>query len=248
MHLNTEDTGSLISKLDRMAIENGYGKIFAKIPATRWKAFKSAGYTKEAVVSKFFKGKTDGIFVAKYFSAERQKTRNQTCVDQMESNSNGYPRTKRITPPIIACTPSDAEEMGNLYRQVFESYPFPIHQPEYLKRMMGKNAFYFCIHVKKKIAAVAAAETDSASMTCEMTDFATLPEHRGKGLARKLLGRLDDEARKHGMKTAYTIARADSHGMNRVFKRKGYQYAGLLNNNSQICGSIRSMTVWYKHL
>jgi ribosomal protein S18 acetylase RimI-like enzyme len=169
MHLYEAAETRLIAKLDAMAMANGYGKIFAKIPATRWKAFKSAGYVREAVIPGFFKG-------------------------------------------------------------------------------MANNALYFCIRVGKKIAALAAAEIDPASQTCEMTDFATLPDYGGRGFAKKLLVHLEDEAHHRGVKTAYTIARADSHAMNRTFEKTGYHYAGRLINNSQIGGCIRSMTVWYKHL
>jgi hypothetical protein len=55
-------------------------------------------------------------------------------------------------------------------------------------------------------------------------------------------------ARAMEIKTAFTIARACSQAMNSVFEDCGYHYAGLLKNNSHICGSIQSMTVWYKHL
>ena len=50
------------------------------------------------------------------------------------------------------------------------------------------------------------------------------------------------------MKTAYTIARADSAAMNGVFHKTGYHYAGRLVNNTQIGGRIRNMNVWYKRL
>jgi RimJ/RimL family protein N-acetyltransferase len=63
-----------------------------------------------------------------------------------------------------------------------------------------------------------------------------------------LLDRLDDEAQNHGVRTAYTISRADSYGMNRVFKKMGYRYAGQLVKNTQIGGRIRSMNVWYKRI
>ena len=76
MRLNTDDTYGLIATLDDMALKNGYGKIFAKIPAPAWNVFKSADYIKEAVVPGFFTGKTDGFFIAKYFSARRQKAQN----------------------------------------------------------------------------------------------------------------------------------------------------------------------------
>ena len=56
MHLHGKTTGTLIPKLDRMAKAHGYGKIFAKIPADHWHAFKLAGYTKEAVIPSFFDG------------------------------------------------------------------------------------------------------------------------------------------------------------------------------------------------
>jgi len=36
--------------------------------------------------------------------------------------------------------------------------------------------------------------------------------------------------------------------MNRVFEKCGYSHAGVLINNTQIGGRIRSMNVWYKRL
>ncbi|MDX2501907.1 MAG: putative beta-lysine N-acetyltransferase, partial [Deltaproteobacteria bacterium] len=69
MRLNPNHIASLIAVLDEMALQKGYGKIFAKIPAPAWDAFRSAGYIKEAVVPGFFTDKIDGFFIAKYFSA-----------------------------------------------------------------------------------------------------------------------------------------------------------------------------------
>ena len=37
-------------------------------------------------------------------------------------------------------------------------------------------------------------------------------------------------------------------GMNITFAKHGYHYAGTLNNNTNICGRIESMNVWYKSL
>ncbi len=51
-----------------------------------------------------------------------------------------------------------------------------------------------------------------------------------------------------GIRTAYTIARAVSYGMNITFARCGYQYGGRLVNNTDIAGSLESMNVWYKTL
>jgi putative beta-lysine N-acetyltransferase len=248
MHLHGAAAGNLISKLDRMARAYGYGKIFAKIPAIHWKAFKSAGYTREAVIPGFFKGRTDGLFVARFFSGQRRKAPPLQPVDPSAGPFPKAPHAGRCPGSVEACTAADAGEMGALYRQTFDSYPFPIHRPGYLIRMMRKNVFYCCVRVKKKIAALAAAEIDPATQTCEMTDFATLPDYMGRGFAQRLLNHLKDEAQRLGVKTAYTIARIDSRAMNRVFQKTGYRYAGRLVKNSQIGGRIRSMIVWYKRV
>lgn len=252
MRLKTDDAHSLIVALDDMATKNGYGKIFAKIPAPAWNDFKSADYIKEAVVPGFFKGKTGGFFIAKYFSAKREKAQNVEKLLRLVKQAGGRSaknkhRTGKATRDVVSCKPADAEEMSVIYQQVFKSYPFPIQKPIYLKRMMKEGVLYFCIRIEGRIAAIAAAEIDLVNQNAEMTDFATLPKWRGKGLASMLLSHMDKKTRKLGIKTAYTIARAASHGMNSVFKNSGYNYSGLLKNNSQICGSIQSMTVWYKH-
>jgi len=255
MRLNTDadDTHGLIATLDDMALKNGYGKIFAKIPAPAWNAFKSADYIKEAVVPGFFRGKTDGFFISKYFSAERQKAQNVNNLlrfvkQTREVSANNIHRTDVATRDVVSCKPSDVAKMSLIYQQVFKSYPFPINKPIYLKRMMKEGVLYFCIRIEGRITAISAVEIDLVSKNAEMTDFATLPKCRGMGFAGMLLSHMDKKTRKLEIKTVYTIARAASHGMNSVFKNSGYNYAGLLKNNSQICGSIQSMTVWYKSI
>lgn len=253
MRLNTDDTYTLIATLDDLALKNSYGKILAKIPASVWNDFKSTGYIKEAVVPKFFKGQTSGFFIAKYLSAKRQKNESvkdllsfvqQTPVDSI----NNKHRKSWVVRNVEPCRLSDAREMSVIYQQVFESYPFPIQDPAYLERMMKKGTLYFCLRIESGIVAISAIEIDLANKNAEMTDFATLPKWQGMGFAGMLLKHMDKEVRKLGIKTAYTIARAESHGMNLVFKNNGYNYAGILINNSNICGNIQTMTVWYKHL
>ena len=252
MRLNTKDTRSLIATLDEMALKRGYGKVFAKIPASEWKSFKSADYIKEAVVPGFFMGKINGFFISKYFTARRQRAQNVENLLQFGkqagegTTSNMHPGS-RAKQDVVLCEPSDAREMSAIYRKVFETYPFPIQKPAYLMRMMKEGVRYYGIRMEGKIAALAATEIDSASKNAEMTDFATLPKWRGMGFAGFLLNFMDKRACELGLKTGYTIARAASPGMNYVFQEGGYIYAGLLKNNSQICGSIQSMTVWYKH-
>jgi putative beta-lysine N-acetyltransferase len=149
---------------------------------------------------------------------------------------------------VTACRLDEAPAMSAVYRQVFESYPFPIQDAGYLKQVMQEDACYYCLRAGDAIAALAAAEIDRESESAEMTDFATVPQWRRTGLAGLLLLHMEKEARQLGIRTAYTIARAKSPGINRLFNSNGYEYAGQLVNNTQIAGSIQSMNVWYKKL
>ena len=253
MQLRRADPERIAEILEDLARRKGYGKIFAKIPAPAWPIFKSGGYVKEAQVPGFFHGQTDGCFVAKFFSPERRQIptaekRLERIGPQGMGSADPIHRPGRFGRVVKACRPSDAEELSRIYRRVFASYPFPVHRPVYLKRVMKEGGRYFAIHIEGRIAAAAAAEIALREQYAEMTDFATLPKHRGRGLAGSLLRHMETTVHKLGIKTAFTIARAASPGMNAVFRKNGYRYAGLLRNNTQIGGRLESMTVWYKHL
>ncbi|MDJ0784876.1 MAG: putative beta-lysine N-acetyltransferase [Desulfosarcinaceae bacterium] len=239
---------ALIATLERMAVELGYGKIFAKIPATAWHAFQDAGYIREALVPGYFNGLTDGLFIAKFFSEARRKRTKPPNFDPLGSAGKKSVPTAIPSLTIQDCIPADSDAMAAVYRQLFESYAFPIDRPDYIRHMMRHNAVYQCAMIAGRIAAIAAAEINDGYQCCEMTDFATLPAYRRMGLATRLLDRLENEALKRGIVTAYTIARADSYGMNRAFQHMAYRYAGCLVKNTQIGGRIRSMNVWYKRL
>ncbi|MGD8252306.1 MAG: putative beta-lysine N-acetyltransferase [Desulfobacterales bacterium] len=251
IRLNPDATAGVVSALDTMAEEKGYGKIIAKIPAHAWSSFGTAGYVREAVIPGFFGGQTDALFVAKYFSSARQQVRESESEDRClkaidtplspHRNTDGGPAGN-----LSSCTPGDAGEMSTIYRRVFESYPFPIQEPEFLKKAMAGGAAYYGIRMGGRLVSLSAADMDRHHHTAEMTDFATVAEYRGRGMAGRLLVHMDENARRSGIRTAFSITRAGSPGMNRVFKKNGYRYAGFLTNNTQIRGRIESMMVWYK--
>jgi beta-lysine N6-acetyltransferase len=255
MHLDTEKIDFLLPGVDRLAEDKGYTKIFARIPAPIYSRFAEAGYCKEAVVPRFFQGSIDAVFAARYFSAARKKDQPEEQLAELIRNAGhlGPSADKEDNPQPLCgevrqCTPADTTEMSRIYRHIFASYPFPVDDPSYLKKKMAENVLYFAVQVKGEIAALASAELDPQNSNAEMTDFATVEQWRGRGFAGRLLHHMHDQARRRGITTVYTIARAQSYGMNLVFQRKGYSYGGFLPHNTQIAGSLQSMTVWYKHL
>ena len=138
--------------------------------------------------------------------------------------------------------------MGKIYKKVFATYPFPIHEPDYLVETMQTHIVYFGVETEGHLVALSSAEMDKENLNVEMTDFATLPTWRGHGVALHLLNAMENEMHLRGIKVACTIARAVSPGMNVTFARGGYEFAGTLINNTNISGGIESMNVWYKPL
>jgi len=142
----------------------------------------------------------------------------------------------------------DADEIATLLRSVFPTYPFPIGDPEYIRETMQGSIRYFVMKKSHLLAAVASCEIDAENQNAEVTDFATGPLFRERGFASLLLHAMETELKKEGIRLAYTICRAGFGPINTVFAGAGYEFGGMLPNNTNICGSVESMNVWYKKL
>lgn len=253
MELDRRDMPDLVHRLDDLAHRWGYGKIFAKVPRSCRREFRDHGYETEALVPGFFSGREAGHFMCKYLDPTRAEPRHAGKIAKVlqVAKARARARARQAAPDDIVlerCTPEHAEVMARVYREVFPSYPFPIHQPEFLLETMDSHVTYFAAWRDDELVALSSAEKYLEGGHAEMTDFATIPERRGEGLASALLSRAEDHVRRRGFAVAYTIARALSFGMNITFARSGYRFAGTLVNNTQISGRIESMNVWYKDL
>lgn len=253
MKMSRDDLPELIPYLDNLALANGYTKIFAKVPETVEWQLRKDGYRTEAAIPDFFRGEQEVTFMGKYFVAERAKEPHPEVVREVleASRAKQAEATPVELPEGFSCRrlqPDDATAMTEVYREVFATYPFPIHDAGYLRETMASHVIYQGIFSGSRLVAIASAELDRKGQNAEMTDFATLPEQRGKGLANHLLAELEKTAEQEGIATAYTIARAYSFGMNITFAKNGYEFSGTLTRNTQIAGSLESMNVWYKAL
>jgi len=254
MKLHQADLPHILEQVDALCTEHGYTKVFAKVPRAHSDPFLSAGYRREAWVARFYRGSETCDFLSRFVDPDRAdpgadgpEIRRVLDLAKAKAGPAVTPAPLPQADEVFACTPGDAEEMSGLYRRVFATYPFPIHDPAYLRETMASHVAYFGVRLKDgRLAALASAEMDTPAGNVEMTDFATLPQMRGRGLAQCLLGVMESEMRRRGLTLAYTIARALSPGMNITFSRRGYKFGGTLVNNTQISGKIESMNVWYK--
>jgi len=253
MKIGKKECVRIVDLVVSLALTRGYTKIFAKVPTFGRARFLDNGFVEEARIPALFQGQGDTFFLSRFFSAEREQERQPELVSEIlqKAEQKAGMMEEAVLPAGLVCRTldkQDVEEMARLYRQVFASYPFPIHDPDYLARTMAENLIYFGIRDNDKLIALSSAEIDLGGQNAELTDFATLRDARGLGLATCLLARMEEEVRRIGIKTVYTIARAYSFGMNITFARRGYTYAGALVNNTQISGDLQSMNVWHKRL
>ncbi|GIM27583.1 putative beta-lysine N-acetyltransferase [Clostridium polyendosporum] len=253
MKMHEDDSYGIIDILEEVAKEKKYTKIIGKIPLGAKVFFLEQGYSIEAAIPEFYKGKEDGVFVVKYFSKDRKEEKYKEIINDVLSESIKKSNEKKqctLSKQFIfrKAGENDAEAIAEFYKKIFQTYPFPIYNAKYILTTMKDNVVYFTIWKEDKLIAISSSEMDKENLNVEMTDFGTLPEYRRKGLAVYLLGKMEEEMIARGIKTAYTIARAVSYGMNTTFSKKGYTFAGTLINNTNISGRIESMNVWYKKL
>lgn len=251
MKLNPEDRDQIVDDLDSLAKEEEYSKIFAKVPASMEEEFLGYDYTVEARVKGLFNGEEDGLFMGKFLTRDRAVVENEQTITQVLDIALSKSNEHRKADSGFHVKPMEtahAEAMADLYTKVFESYPFPIFDPDFIKETMASHVHYFGVFQGRDLVALSSAEMDMTALNAEMTDFATLSHMRGQGLADLLLDTMGRAVSSMGVQTAYTIARATSHGMNIAFARGGYQFAGTLVNNTNISGGLESMNVWWTDL
>ena len=251
MKLARADITGITTHLNQIAEENHYTKIIAKVPDFARHEFEKNDYQQEAYIPQFYHYQDPVYFMAKYF-AENRKT--DSNIDHMKKalqtakKKSAFINDIQLAPQFKfhIGAEKDISQMVDVYRQVFETYPFPIHDPEYLKKTMHSHIQYFLISNDDQLVAISSAEIDTDGKNVEMTDFATLPKFRGMGFALYLLYQMETVMEKTDIRCFYTIARAMSYGMNITFAKRGYQYSGTLINNTNISGQLESMNVWYK--
>ncbi len=141
----------------------------------------------------------------------------------------------------------DSFAVSCLLRDVFTSYPTQVEDTGYIQKLMTNGCIFAGAFYDQKLVSVAAAYPEQKWLRCEITDCATRPEYRGHSLTERLIKMLEPVIDKKGAYTLYTLARATSYGINRVFYRLGYRFQGRLINNCHIAGDFEDMNLWVRY-
>jgi putative beta-lysine N-acetyltransferase len=253
MKLSGDDIPGIIDILNELAQQNKYGKITARVPLWALPLFKADGYITEAYLPGYIKGEEDIHYVSKFLNSDRVmyvETDMLVKLSDILHKNKGEKQHKKLPEyHITKIGEDDASEVADLFKQVFSTYPFPIHDPQFILDSMRANTRYFGIKGDDgRYIAISSAEIEADYLAAEMTDFAVLKSQRGKKLSIVLLKAMEKQMRDMNIRTLYTIARLNSPPMNKTFLRMGYKYTGTLIKNTNIAGRIESMNILYKSL
>ncbi len=247
------DYRAMVRRLNWLARANDFDKIFFKATKEDWQTFLAFGYVLEGILRYYFKGE-DAYVLSKFTSVDRINSpyliEESELIEQMMAEPRDYkPPALPKGYTIALARPSHIPKLVKLYRRVFETYPSPLTHPDYILQTMERNVIYrIVMNDKGEIVSAASAEIDSKHSNAELTDCATSNRQRGNGLMFHILRGLEEDLREQGIMTTYTLSRARSVGINRVFYRLGYEFSGRLVNNCDIYGHLEDMNIWVRRL
>jgi putative beta-lysine N-acetyltransferase len=253
MKLDFRDLPGIVVHLERLAREKGLTKICAKVPLQVRSHFLGRGFVQEARVPGMFQAREDGLFLARFLEGGRERpdhVLNRAPLSE-EQHDGSWIHPSKARPSghqVRRMGRERARSISEVFQAQFSAYPFPLHDPAYVRECQRSHVSFFGIEAQGEIAALASSEMSKEAGYVEMTDFVTLPRYQGQGLATALLQAMEEEMRNLGFKTAFSIARARSAGMNAVFARQGYAFGGRLVKNTCFNGRLEDMNIWSRRL
>ncbi|GGI17671.1 putative beta-lysine N-acetyltransferase [Gottfriedia solisilvae] len=245
------NVSNLIERIEKLAKEYQYTKLIIKTRKEHLYSFLQKGYMIEALVKGYFQG-SDAFFVTKYNSLDR---RNSLYWSQGDDILEAVLKSDKLKEKIIPegyhlrrADKKDAKKLANLYGQVFQVYPTPLNEAAYVEKTMDEDTIYWVYEKEGIIVSAASAEIDFAQRNAELTNCATLVEHRKHGLMKEIMKKLEQDLVSQSIYCSYTIARSLSYGMNAAFHQLGYMYTGRMTNNCYIYDKLEDMNIWVKDL
>lgn len=251
------DSGSIpiqtVDKIKDFASENHAGKVIGNTILPHVKLFTQAGFCVEGKIDGFFKG-IDAYCVSYFMDSKRKISDNPELKDKiiaqclMSNNRHTAGGSNNLPYSIRTATQSDIGEIVALFSTVFSTYPTPVYDEEYIRQTMDGKILYKVAESEGKIIGMASADMDMDNRNAEMTDCATYPDHRGKGVLSNIIYELEEELKNRNFITLYSLSRAVNTGINMVLCKHQYKYRGRLINNCNICGAYEDMNIWIKRL
>lgn len=230
----------------------GLGKVVVYARGGNRPQWESLGFRSEGAIPGFFSDTAEATVWASYprpeRALERGKHLHDACLLLALSKPALYRTSLSQGYSSQLLGPEEAAEAARLLRAEFPVYRTPLSNDHLLGAMLWGTSLYRGVRAPDgTLVAVASAELDGMRRNAEITDCATRPDQRGRGLMAHLISQLESDLRRDYQITGlYTLARAQEVGMNCVFRKLGYSFQGRLINNSRMPFGWESMHIWCK--
>ena len=248
-HPETADGQALGVALLEVAARHQRGRVVVLCRAPLAPGLEQSGLTLEAVMPNFYRGEE----ACAVLGASPDPARSQLAKPDevaMVDGLVGRPWRPKDRPDVKTsrATADDAGSLARLISATFEHYPTPSGVPAYITRQIEAGVPFRTVGEEGEVVACASADLVRSALTAELTDCATRPDQRGRGLMQAILLDLMDDLREMGYPTAYTLARACIPGVNLAFLRLGFEYRGRQIQSCRIGGGMEDMNVWSRRL
>lgn len=209
---------------------------------------ESAGLSLEATMPGFYDGEQGCVVMGYAVDDARADLANPIEVGRVMSLLGTPPRRHHGPTGTVRAVEDDAPAIAALLGETFPEYPTPSHDPDYVAEQIREGTPFRMVHDGATLVACASADLVCEARTAELTDCATRPEARGRGLMQAILVDLMDDLRELGYPTAFTLARARIPGVNLAFERLGFELRGTMRRSCRIGEGIEDMNVWSRFL
>lgn len=250
-HYNKMHAEKIVHHLDELADESDIGKVIVYAEPEDLCLFEELGFKQEGEISGFFDG-DPACLLSKFVHPKRSVAKDEeekNKIIQIAENIDSLEGAPTLESSFQTqrAREEDASQLCDLYKTVFKTYPTPIFEEEYVKKCMNNDVYFTVVKHDDQIVSAASADVLPQFNSAEITDCATYPEYRGKGLLSSIIFDLENQIRGQ-VGSLFSLTRAVSTGMNVAISKLGYEYKGRLVQNSQINGRFEDMNIWVKSL
>lgn len=273
-HPAVADGEALAEALKRTAHAENRGRIVVMAPTEMADDMRDADFYREGMIPGFYGGDGDCTVMGYSVDPTRETLGFANDVAEVDALVEAYQPRVRNHPPVFTerADVDDAPAIAALINATFEQYPTPSGRPDYIAEAIEDGIPFRVVraggglrangglradgglralrglHDGEGLLACASADLITEARTAELTDCATRPAARGRGIMQAILTDLMDDLRDIDYPTAFTLARARIPGVNLAFKRLGFGFRGRMRQSCRIGGGLEDMNIWSRHL
>ena len=250
-HPEVADGAALGRALLGLAEACGRGRVVVLCRTPLESGLRGVGFTREARMPGFYRG--TGACCVMGAGPDSARIEAEESADVRKVDGLVLRKASAPTPPLDAgptrrATEADAPGIAELIAETFASYPTPSGDPGYIAADLRSGTPYRVVEEGGRVVACASADRVESARTAEITDCATRPECRGRGLMKALIAGLMDDLREIGYPTAFTLSRAVIPGVNLAFQHVGFRWRGRMVRSCRIGSGLEDMNVWSRRL